>query len=108
MFSLVSLINIEIILNPNLNLIFGPMFLVLVWSWTESLGRTMDIIVTVLSLWFLPVVISITELYAHRTGMLTTDLIIVYPGYWIYLVIATIVVIPATLVFKAEKAQNSN
>lgn len=103
MCSLISLINIEIILNPNFNLITATLLLALFWSWTESLGRTMDIIITVCSLWFLPVTISITELYAHHTGMLTTDLIIVHPGYWVYLVIATIVVTPAVLVFKGGK-----
>ena len=102
MFSLVSLINIEIILNPNLNLIFGPLFLALVWSWTESLGRTMDIIVTVFSLWFLPVAILITELYINHKDVSEINLVIVPPGYWIYLVIATIVVIPATLIFKTK------
>lgn len=102
MFSLVSLINIEIILNPNLNLIFGPLFLALIWSWTKSLGRTMDIVITVFSLWFIPIVITITELYAHHAGVVTTDLIIVYPGYWVCLVIATIVITPATLVFKTK------
>lgn len=103
MFSLVSLINIEIILDPNLNLIFGPLFLVLVWSWTESLGRTMDIIVTVLSLWFLPVVISITELYIDHKDVSEINLVIVHPGYWMYLIIATIVITPGVLVFKAKK-----
>lgn len=102
MCSLASLINIEIILNPNLNLITAPLLLALFWSWTESLGHKMDIIIAVCSVWFIPITVSITELYAHHTGMLTTDLIIVYPGYWIYLVIATIVVIPATLVFKTK------
>lgn len=102
MCSVSSLINTEVILDPNLNLIAAPLFLTLIWLWTESLGRTMDIVITVFSLWFIPIVITMTELYAHHTGMLTTDLIIVYPGYWIYLVIATIVVIPATLVFKTK------
>ena len=100
MCSLASLINIEIIMNPNLNLITAPLLLALFWSWTKSLGRTMDIVITVCSVWFIPITISITELYAHSAGVVTTDLIIVYPGYWIYLVIATIVVIPAVLVFK--------
>lgn len=103
MCNLLSLIDIERIMsNVNLHLITAPLLLALFWSWTKSLGRTMDIVITVFSLWFIPIVITMTELYAHHTGMLTTDLIIVYPGYWIYLVIATIVVIPATLVFKTK------
>lgn len=101
MCSLLSLIDIERIMsNVNLHLITAPLLLALFWSWTESLGHKMDIVITVFSLWFIPITISITELYVHRTGMLTTDLIIVYPGYWIYLVIATIIVVPATMVFK--------
>jgi len=103
MFSLISLINTEIILNPNLNLITAPLLLALFWSWTESLGRTMDIVITVFSLWFIPIVITITELYAHHAGVVTTDLIIVYPGYWVCLVIATIVITPAVLVFKGSE-----
>ena len=62
----------------------------------------MDIVVTAFSLWFIPIMITITELYAHSAGVVTTDLIIVHPGYWVYLVITTIVVIPATLVFKTK------
>ena len=89
-------------MNPNLNLIFGPLFLALVWSWTKSLGRTMDIIVTVFSLWFLPVVILITELYINHKDVSEINLVIVHPGYWVYLVIATIIVIPAVLVFKGD------
>lgn len=101
MCSLFSLLDIERIMsNVNLHLIFGPLFLALIWSWSKSLGRTMDIVITVFSLWFLPIVITITELYAHRAGVVTTDLIIVHSGYWVYLVVATIVVIPATMVFK--------
>ena len=88
--------------NVNLHLIFGPLFLALIWSWTESLGHKMDIIIAVCSIWFIPITISITELYAHNAGVVTTELIIVHPGYWVYLVIATIVVIPATLVFKTK------
>lgn len=102
MCNLSGLINIEIIVDPNLNLIFGPLFMVLFWWWTESLGRKMDIIITILALWFIPITISITELYAHRTGMSQTDLVIVYPGYWVYLIITTIVLIPATMVFKQK------
>ena len=101
MCNLLSLIDIERIMsNVNLHLIAAPLFLALIWSWSKSLGRTMDIVITVFSLWFIPIVISITELYAHSAGVVTTDLIIVYPGYWVYLVITTIVVIPAVLVFK--------
>lgn len=101
MCSLFSLLDIERIMsNVNPHLIFGPLFLALIWSWSKSLGRTMDIVITVFSLWFIPIVITITELYAHHAGVVTTDLIIVYPGYWIYLVIATIIVVPAVLVFK--------
>lgn len=103
MCSLLSLIDIEIILNPNLNLITAPLLLALFWSWTESLGRTTDIIVTVFSLWFLPVVISITELYVDHKDVSEINLVVVHPGYWIYLVIATIVAIPAVLVFKGGK-----
>lgn len=103
MCSLLSLIDIERIMsNVNLHLIFGPLFLALIWSWSKSLGRTMDIVVTVFSLWFIPIIITITELYAHSAGVVTTDLIIVHPGYWVYLVIATIVITPATLVFKTK------
>lgn len=101
MCSLLSLIDFERIMSDvNLHLISAPLFLALIWSWTKSLGRTMDIVITVFSLWFIPITISITELYGHRSGVVTTDLIIVHPGYWIYLVIATIVVIPAVLAFK--------
>lgn len=104
MCSLFSLLDIERIMsNVNLHLITAPLLLALFWSWSKSLGRTMDIIITVCSLWFLPVTISITELYAHHTGMLTTDLIIVHSGYWVYLIVATIVVVPAVLVFKGGK-----
>lgn len=103
MCSLLNLIDIERIMsNVNLNLITAPLLLALFWSWTESLGRTMDIIIAVCSVWFIPIMITITELYAHSAGVVTTDLIIVHPGYWVYLVIATIVVIPATLVFKTK------
>lgn len=101
MCNLLSLIDIERIMsNVNLHLITAPLLLALFWSWTESLGHKMDIVITVFSLWFIPVVITITELYAHHAGVVTTDLIIVHPGYWVYLVIATIIVIPAVLVFK--------
>ena len=101
MYNLLSLIDIERIMsNVNLHLIVAPLFLALMWSWTKSLGCTMDIVITVFSLWFIPITISITELYAHRAGVVTTDLIIVYPGYWVYLVIATMVITPAVLVFK--------
>lgn len=103
MCSLLDLIDFERIMsNTNLHLITAPLLLALFWSWTKSLGRTMDIVITVFSLWFIPITISITELYAHSAGVVTTDLIIVYPGYWIYLVIATIFVIPATMVFKTK------
>lgn len=101
MCNLLSLIDIERIMsNSNLHLIAAPLFLVLIWSWTKSLGRTMDIVITVFSMWFLPITISITELCAHRSGVVTTDLVIVHPGYWVYLVIATIIITPAVLVFK--------
>ena len=104
MCSLFSLLDIERIMsNVNLHLITAPLLLALFWSWTESLGHKMDIIIAVCSVWFIPITISITELYVHRTDMLTTDLIIVYPGYWIYLVIATIIVVPAVLVFKGSE-----
>lgn len=103
MCSLLNLIDIERIMsNVNLHLIVAPLVLALMWSWSKSLGCTMDIVVTVFSLWFIPIMITITELYAHSAGVVTTDLIIVHPGYWVYLVIATIVVIPATLVFKTK------
>lgn len=101
MCNLLSLIDIERIMsNSNLHLIAAPLFLALIWSWTKSLGRTMDIVITVFSLWFLPITISITELYAHNMDMSIIDLVIVYPGYWVYLVIATMVITPAVLVFK--------
>lgn len=101
MCSLLSLIDFERIMsNANLHLISAPLLLALFWSWTESLGHKMDIVITIFSLWFIPIVITITELYAHHTGVVTTDLIIVYPGYWVYLILATLVITPAVLVFK--------
>ena len=104
MCNLLSLIDFERIMsNVNLHLISAPLFLALIWSWTKSLGHTLDIVITVFSLWFIPITISITELYGHHAGVVTTDLIIVYPGYWVYLVIATIVVVPAVLVFKGGR-----
>lgn len=103
MCSLLSLIDIERIMsNVNLHLITAPLLLALFWSWTKSLGRTMDIVIAVCSVWFIPITISITELYVHSAGVVTTDLIIVHPGYWVYLVIATIVITPAVLVFKGD------
>nr|DAV36719.1 MAG TPA: Magnesium transport protein CorA protein, ion channel, magnesium [Caudoviricetes sp.] len=103
MCNLLSLIDIERIMsNSNLHLIAAPLFLALIWSWTKSLGRTMDIVITVFSLWFIPITILITELYLNHKDVSEINLVIVYPGYWVYLVIATIVVIPAVLVFKTK------
>ena len=70
MCSLLDLIDFERIMsNVNLHLITAPLLLALFWSWTKSLGRTMDIVITVFSWWFIPIVITITELYAHHAGV---------------------------------------
>ena len=101
MCNLLSLIDIERVMsNVNLNLITAPLFLALIWSWTKSLGCTMDIVITVFSIWFLPITILITELYLNHKDVSEINLVIVYPGYWVYLVIATIIITPAVLVFK--------
>lgn len=103
MCSLFSLLDIERIMsNVNLHLIFGPLFLALIWSWSKSLGRTTDIVITVFSLWFLPIVITITELYVDHKDVSELNLVVAHPGYWVYLVIVTIVAIPATMVFKTK------
>lgn len=104
MCNLLSLIDIERIMsNSNLHLITAPLFLALIWSWTKPLGLTIDIIMTVCSMWFVPITFTITELYINHKDVSEINLVIVHPGYWVYLVIATIIVIPAVLVFKGGK-----
>ena len=90
------------IFDQTLVFIIGPGLLLLVW-WTE-ISETLeikkhgvDIVGSVCSFWMLPIAITIADNYHYHTDPGHTKLWIYNSGYWAYMIIITITVIPISV-----------
>lgn len=84
------------IVDQTLVFIIGPSLLLLVW-WTEiseSDKYWVDIVGSICSFWMLPIAIVKADNYHYHMDPEHTKLWIYNSGYWAYMIIITITVIP--------------
>lgn len=92
------------IIDQILVFIIGPGLLLSVW-WTETLEikkHGVDIVGSVCSFWMLPLAIVIADNYRYHMDPEHTKLWIYNSGYWAYMVIITITVIPVIVSLRKD------
>lgn len=84
------------IIDQNLVFIIGPGLILSVW-WLEGLECEkywVDIVCSICSYWILPITITIADNYHYHMDPGHTKLWIYNSGYWAYMIIITITIIP--------------